>query len=504
MARKKHTRAPKGVSKGLSKTASKVAAENPSSSTPAVDINAPMSADSLTTAYALLDKDVAQDANLLTPDADLDSNDSSSTTHVIAEEKKKPTLMSLPNEVKQNIWTMAVFLEEDITPMQIAQRSNKFVWSLDQCVSPGTYNVSAVPPLMAVNLSSVCKAMYNEVSKTHLFYRHNKFNFSARPGDFKTYIVGLTDARRQSIRYMHVELRPNWRPEIKDSMVLIASCKGLKSLDLSISSASNLDFHALMASPEHKHAYAAVQGLKDLNVVVSEVADPSIAASFTAFKNDLAASMAKPRTGYYNQKLFLEIQVTAPLDVHGEGRLSDDKKPGIISSRTRAQKVAMKSLDAVGVRPPRNSPKYDLDGCLAWDVLAVLDSRETGGDDGSAGIEFEVECWVKTGYFRLYSSEGRKEICWEDASVLGPRARHHVVNFYRSNPEKSGLEAVYKEWLQQIDGEDENPNERLHHLKALKVIASQLASAKDLAAKAETKANAAAARNARIQELATS
>lgn len=82
----------------------------------------------------------------------------------------------------------------------------------------------------------------------------------------------------------------------------------------------------------------AVQGLKNLSLVVpttASITDPghtNLRASFTAFKNDLAVSMAKPRTGHYNLKLFQQAQESADLHVHGEGRLSEDKKPGIVST----------------------------------------------------------------------------------------------------------------------------------------------------------------------------
>ncbi|KAH6715395.1 hypothetical protein BKA61DRAFT_352735 [Leptodontidium sp. MPI-SDFR-AT-0119] len=412
--------------------------------------------------------------------------------------------MTLPNEIKQNIWTMVVVLPEDITPIQIERNSNKFIWSRNQFVRPGAHNISAVPPLMVVNLSFVSKAMYDEVSNTHIFYKCNKFDFRGYREDFKAYIVGLTDARRQAIRSMHVELRLDWVHRRKESMVLIASCKGLQSLELSVDTTREANnFRTLLTSRENKNVHAAVQGLKNLSLVVpttASITDPghtNLRASFTAFKNDLAVSMAKPRTGHYNLKLFQQAQESADLHVHGEGRLSEDKKPGIISSRTRSQKA--KSISADGIQPPRDDPKYDLNGFLAWCIEKILDSRETGCDDGSAGVEFKVKCQVHSCSYPVANFEGRTETSWEDASVFGPVFRDRVVAFYRSNPEKPGLDAVYNEWLRQIDGEDENPAVRLNQLKALDTVMRKFVKAKEVAAKAAAKAEAAAARAERVK-----
>ncbi|KAH7321672.1 hypothetical protein BKA65DRAFT_512727 [Rhexocercosporidium sp. MPI-PUGE-AT-0058] len=489
MARMKNT---------LASTApSKVVVGSSSLTTSTVGAGASKSAVSVDTAYALLDKDVAQDVNLLTPDPSLASSDSPSTTHTIAEEKKKPTLMTLPNEIKQNIWKMVVVLDKDITPIQVGYNSNKFLWdSAQYSGSWGSHDVAAAAPLMVVNLSNVSKAMYEEVSLTHLFYRFNNFDFTLYPDHFKAYMIGITDARRQAIASMSFALNIGWAGDRRngaESMTLIASCKGLESLKLGMHNHvhQSFNFNNYMASREYKHAYAAVEGLKNLSLFISTASDDEdpgnlkLKASFETFKNDMAATMAKPRSGVYNLKLFQQAQETASLDIHGEGRLSEDKKPGIISSRTRARKARDIAISADGIRPRRDTPKYDLDGFLAWHIESVLESRMSSGEDGSTGVEFQLKCLVRD---NPTSQQNRTVICWEDASVVGPIYRDRIVQFYKSNPNEPGLLAVYNEWAHYIDGEDENPIWRWKQMKDLEAIKTRLARAREAEVEAMRKA----------------
>ncbi len=80
----------------------------------------------------------------------------------------------------------------------------------------------------------------------------------------------------------------------------------------------------------------------------------------------------------------------AKLDIHGEGRLSEDKKPGQISSRTRQQVRNVEKMTADGTIPNRVSPKYDLNGDLTWVISAVEESREAVLD-GIQSVEFYVQ-----------------------------------------------------------------------------------------------------------------
>lgn len=86
-----------------------------------------------------------------------------------------------------------------------------------------------------------------------------------------------------------------------------------------------------------------MQGLKELNVeVITSVADngdinklkgaiEKLTDDVEKFGADMAATLAKPRDGKFDRKFYQMAIEAARLDVDGEGRLSDDKKPGIVS-----------------------------------------------------------------------------------------------------------------------------------------------------------------------------
>jgi hypothetical protein len=81
-----------------------------------------------------------------------------------------------------------------------------------------------------------------------------------------------------------------------------------------------------------------LQGLKELDIVaertsyIDEHTLVKVEAACNVFKDNMAGTMATERTGKYDLKLFRQAQEKARLDIDGEGRLLDDRKPGIVSS----------------------------------------------------------------------------------------------------------------------------------------------------------------------------
>lgn len=94
---------------------------------------------------------------------------------------------------------------------------------------------------------------------------------------------------------------------------------------------------------------------------------PNDIEAATLLKATLEAQMKSnpKREKNFNPGILQNAESSADLHVHGEGRLSDDKKPGIVSSRTRAATRNLEKLDANGVLPKRNIPRYDL-VCLSF------------------------------------------------------------------------------------------------------------------------------------------
>jgi hypothetical protein len=148
----------------------------------------------------------------------------------------------------------------------------------------------------------------------------------------------------------------------------------------------------------------------------------------------------------YNLTKFSQAQVEAKLDVHGEGRLSEDKRPGQISSRTRQQVRNVEKMTADGTIPTRVPPKYDLNGDLTWIIYAVEESREAELD----GIQ-SVELYVQGGpsrndnnnwaYRYVVDGKAEKEKFWEDATKLSSLGcRWHILDFYEKNPKAFGAQ----------------------------------------------------------------
>jgi hypothetical protein len=127
--------------------------------------------------------------------------------------------------------------------------------------------------------------------------------------------------------------------------------------------------------------------------------------------------------------------------------LSEDKKPGLISSRTRQQVRNVDKLTADGTIPAREIPKYDLNGDLAWSITAVENSREAVSD-GIQSVEFLVTAGPPHGddkWRRFHVQEGKKKTFWEDVTVLNSlRCRHQINDFYENDPKAYGAQSKFR------------------------------------------------------------
>ena len=86
---------------------------------------------------------------------------------------------------------------------------------------------------------------------------------------------------------------------------------------------------------------------------------------FKRLENTLREQMKNKRdTERNNLTALLDAQRSADIDVHGEGRLGEDAKPGVISSRTRGQRSKLGQIAEDGVIPERILEKYDCEGDL--------------------------------------------------------------------------------------------------------------------------------------------
>ncbi|KAE9374546.1 hypothetical protein N431DRAFT_543840 [Stipitochalara longipes BDJ] len=366
-------------------------------------------------------------------------------------------LLKLPNEVKQRIWSLAVTVEEPIVPQQIRDKSNKFIWTKDQ-INKKTHaiEIGAVPQLTAVQLA-------------RLFYTVNEFHFKSghrSQSPVLTYLVAITEPRRKAIRNIQVRLPCQMsKSNGAQLFTMITACQGLQSLDLKF----YWSWGGVPTTPDQlpgfKECLVAVQGLKSFSIGLEEV-NPAYGTSFFSAQYERAKSLCKElepllkermtmaRSKTYNLTKFRQAQIDAQLDVHGEGRLSEDKKPGLVSSRTRQQVRSLDHMAADGTIPGRESPKYDHNGDLTWNVTSVEQPKEAVLD----GIQ-SVEFLVKTGplYNKYRVQTGRREKFWEDVTVLNSsNCRHRINDFYEQNPKAYGAQIVLDIWkLREVESGSE-------------------------------------------------
>ncbi|KAF8865865.1 hypothetical protein BDZ45DRAFT_668282 [Acephala macrosclerotiorum] len=432
-------------------------------------------------------------------------------------------LLGLPEEIKQNIFTFVVTVEGPITPIQLRAKSNKFLWSKNQYIkdqTTGIYKavISAVKPLDVVALSSVCKQVYKEVSLTHLFYKSNEFHFRlsdrndgwySQDSTLLEYLVAITGPRRQAITSITCDWHQRYRHDAPEHVfTMLSQCSGLKVLNLHVKSyvlSSVTSVNYLKGLPELKNA---VQGLSVLSVAIDKPKvvyawqnEPETVAEASRKKLEKLVSIlekarALPKANLSdNLAKVNNAMLHADLDIHGEGRLSEDKKPGVVASRTRQRVKANATIQPDGTFLQREAPKYDMDGTLSWAIKSVTASRENITDFGDSSVEFKIVCWKGP---RRYSTTEEAE-SWEDVSVLDPNeisAADAIADFFGKNVDAFGLEVAIESWKQR-SVEDRHSYDysmdRLHSaLKARDKKLRERRDAEEKAAKAAAKAAKAA------------
>lgn len=212
-----------------------------------------------------------------------------------------------------------------------------------------------------------------------------------------------------------------------------------------------------------KEALIAVERLQELKLGICEkredwdpfTSDTTHTPTQTLFEKLeplLRARMTQRRgTSKYHLGTFVKAQREAHLDIHGEGRLGEDKRPGIVASRTRQQLRNLASIGEDGTVPKRIISKYDSNGEIAWHVAEILDARKSSPD----GVEFQVKCASLTGIHAFEQSGDPLEKSWESTSALNNR-RWLIVQFYRKHPKAYGKQEVADAWkLCDRDGGEE-------------------------------------------------
>lgn len=88
-------------------------------------------------------------------------------------------------------------------------------------------------------------------------------------------------------------------------------------------------------------------------------------------------------------KEYQEAIVKANLFIDGEGRLGEDRKPGVVSSRTRQGRK--KLLDIDGTIPAEQIPQFSSSGELLWAIAGDVLKSQPAPEDDIFGVEFKVK-----------------------------------------------------------------------------------------------------------------
>jgi hypothetical protein len=149
--------------------------------------------------------------------------------------------------------------------------------------------------------------------------------------------------------------------------------------------------------------------------------------------------MKQPRgASKCNLDAYVAAQRGAMLDIWGDGRLGEDKKPSVVASRTRNQLRKLETLDDEGTIPKSVISKYDADGDLAWSIRGIMDSRRYEPAGFPSSVEFKVRCVALNGPRNWNWSGLPEETSWEDVNILN-NYRGGILEFYRKYPGAYGM-----------------------------------------------------------------
>ena len=163
----------------------------------------------------------------------------------------------------------------------------------------------------------------------------------------------------------------------------LRACHGLQHLEFVFLTSDSAEYyHTKLITMENANPdlLVAVQGLKSFKVTVAaynptthfneDVYDLGITntkKSRESLESFIRQAMLVDKSKTYRpSKNFPQLTDWARLDIHGEGRLGEDRKPGVVASRTRQSTKNLSKLDAFGVIPKENPSKYNIVGDLSW------------------------------------------------------------------------------------------------------------------------------------------
>lgn len=370
-------------------------------------------------------------------------------------------------EIRQKIWDYAVKHDTPVSPKQVKERSNKF-WPYNKNSTPP---VTAKPKteaedrrmsralITAAQLSRTCHQIYNEVAGTGLFYQINELTFISF-NDMLAYLVAITPVRRNAIRSVIIKWNHD-RWTMKHAITMLATCKGLRKLEITIHSCAHwfYPFTYWTSSGFQNCVTSDIRGLESFKLIAvrhkielprglllphAEAEQEEELAEIKIRSREVEAIVKQPRLAAVSLKQIMDAQEASRLNIFGDGRLGPDKKPGIISSRTRGQLQKQKSLNDFGLlEEAEEHPKFSKFGDLLWEIRTITESRELASDRNSRRVEVNVT-WVN-----------KPDQSWEILDrIVNSSNVIRIARYYVRNPEAYDLTiaiSTIKEFVEKDD-----------------------------------------------------
>ncbi|KAL3425686.1 hypothetical protein PVAG01_02477 [Phlyctema vagabunda] len=357
-------------------------------------------------------------------------------------------------EVLAMILELACHVGHVIRPIQIAPRSNKFFLSPrpDHMVLPA-----------ALQLALTCKRMYIQVALGDVFYQANHFNLTSRTiwdgiTPAITYLAAITPRAVNSI----TSIECNWPAKSSQAAALftaLAACEGLRSLTLTLEYAKKylknpnneknpvIHFSQLK---EFKLLLHAVRGLKKFEFRVFMESDTGQNPMDITMSPLFIEQLKKPREPNSIPRSKIEdIFASAPLDIVGSGRITNERNPNLVSSRTRSAADRANRITSEGVLAKELIPMFDPVGNLNWYIENIKECRALV-DREEAGIAFMLQC-VPTASdansLNRYQVSRTMFVDFEKLDHLDPHVQHEIYLFYKKNPTTLGLQFIIDTWV---------------------------------------------------------
>ncbi|KAI1662460.1 hypothetical protein F4813DRAFT_344600 [Daldinia decipiens] len=354
-------------------------------------------------------------------------------------------LSMLPKEVRLMIYEYTVYASQEIRPLQLESRSNKFICYI---LMPSSKDRLCRHQPAVVSLARVCRAIYAELEHFQPFYKVNKFYFT-KLTDLRTYLAAITPSRRQAIR--RVDFRINdWFDHwllakrifsdsptypVDHGTLVILSQTNLEEFTL-IEEISDLPpgtvaadvlrqnlkqtleypdgLHTMRNLPCFRLGFVLESPDETTDKLIKEI-NEALETRRRRIGTDIPEWFKQLNNFRSTEKALREV---GDLDILGEDRVALDRAAsyfGSISSRTRGKCRLPNSEGQI----LKNTPRYSADGILTSYICGIADIRWDGTD---------VQCQV---------SHRHGDKSWEDVSaILIPDNVRAIISFYNHMIEK--------------------------------------------------------------------